>query len=172
MSESEEPDWLAKGGEAVRRELLPLVTAVDQIVRDARLAKASGGPALPTVQRVALAVDAAMREILPARMDATAQPATLEVSVAFPAVIIGSGGVTLPPMRLGGQGTVQDRRAVTAGHLLIVVILWLLVLVGPEAIMKANLSSGATAMLDAYYGAIAAIAVAVTIDYLQKRSGG
>lgn len=109
MSESEEPDWLAKDGEAVRRELLPLVRAVDQIVRDARLAKASGGPALPTVQRVALAVDAAMREILPARMDATAQPATLEVSVAFPAVIIGSGGVTLPPMRLGGQGTVQDR---------------------------------------------------------------
>ena len=111
-----------------------------------------------------------MREILPARLDATAQSVTVEVSVAFPAVIVGSGGVTLPPMRLGGQGTVQDRRTVTGGHLLIMVILWLLVLVGPEAIMKANLPSGATAMLDAYYGAIAAIAVAVTIDYYQKRS--
>ena len=71
---------------------------------------------------------------------------------------------------MAGKG--RSRTAVTAGHLLIVVILWLLVLVGPEAIMKANLSSGATAMLDAYYGAIAAIAVAVTIDYLQKRSSG
>ena len=35
---------------------------------------------------------------------------------------------------------------------------------------KANLSSGVTTMLDAYYGAIAAIAVAVTIEYYQKRS--
>ena len=51
-------------------------------------------------------------------------------------------------------------------------ILWLLVLVGPEAITKANLSSGATGTLDAYYGAIAAIAVAVTIDYYQERSSG
>lgn len=63
------------------------------------MAKASGGPPLPIVQRVALAVDAAMREILPARLDATAQPATVEVSVAFPAVIVGSGGVT----RRGGH---------------------------------------------------------------------
>ncbi len=54
--------------------------------------------------------------------------------------------------------------------MLVLVILWLLVLVGPAAIMKANLSSGATTMLDAYYGATAAIAVAVTIDYYQIRT--
>lgn len=163
---------LAHGGDAVRRQIEQLVQGAEQFVRDARRAKTSGGLALPFVQRVALAVDAAIREILPARLDATAKPATVEVSVAFPAVIVGSGGVTLAPMRLGGQATVQDRRAVTAGHLLIMVILWLLVLVGPEAIMKANLSSGATTMLDAYYGAVAATAVAVTIDYYQKRSSG
>ena len=63
----------------------------------------------------------------------------------------------------------QERRSVIDGHLLIMVILWLLVLVGPEAIMKANLSSGATTMLEACYGAIAAIAVAVTFRYLDKR---
>jgi hypothetical protein len=154
VSENEEPGWPA--------ELVPIVRAVDQFVRDARLAKASGGPALPIVQRVALAVDATMREILPARLDATARPATVEVSVAFLAVIVGTGGVTLPRIRISGQGKVQDRRAVIAGQVLIMVILWLLVLVGPAAIMKANLSSGATTMLDAYYGAIAAIAVAVT----------
>ncbi len=83
---------------------MPVVRAVDQFLRDARRAKASGGPALPIVQRVALAVDAAMREILPARLDATAQPVTLEVSVAFPAVITVSGGLALSRSGLAGKG--------------------------------------------------------------------
>ena len=164
MSENEEPGWSA--------ELVPIVRAVDQFVRDARLAKASGGPSLPIVQRVALAADAAMREILPARLDANVQPATFEGSVAFPAVIVGSGGVMLSPIRISGQGTVQDRQAVIAGQQLVIVILWLLVLVGPAVIMKANLSSGATTMLDAYYAAVAATAIAVTADYCQKRRNG
>jgi hypothetical protein len=123
-------------------ELVPVVRDVDQFLRDAHRAKARGGPALTIVQRVTLAVDAAMREILPARLDATAQPVTLEGSVAFPAVITVNGGLALPPIRFGGHGTVQDRRAVIVGRVLVLVILWLLVLVGPAAIMKANLSSG------------------------------
>ena len=159
MSENEEPGWSA--------EMVPIVRAVDQFVRDARLAKASGGPTLPIVQRVALAVDAAMREILPGRLDANVQPATLEGSVAFPAVIVGSGGVMLPPIRIGGQGRVQDRQAVIAGQRLVMVILWLLVLVGPAVIIKANLSSGATTMLDAYYATVAATAIAVGCIFLR-----
>jgi hypothetical protein len=50
--------------------------------------------------------------------------------------------------------------------------LWLIVLVGPAVIMKANLSSGATSMLDAYYATVAATAIAVTADYCQKRRNG
>lgn len=48
MSENEEPDWLAelaKGGEALRRQIEPIVHAAQQFVRDARRAKISGGPA-------------------------------------------------------------------------------------------------------------------------------
>jgi hypothetical protein len=70
MSEDNEPDWLAElaeGGEALRRQVEPIVQAADQFVRDARRAKASGGPALPFAQRLALAVDAGMRELLPSR---------------------------------------------------------------------------------------------------------
>jgi len=113
VSEDSEPDWLAelaKGGEALRRQVEPLVQAAEQFVRDSRRAKTSGGPALPFAQRVALAVDAGLRELLPARMDAIVHPATLETSVAFPAptVITGSGGVALPKMSLSGQGTVEN----------------------------------------------------------------
>jgi hypothetical protein len=109
-----------------------------------------------------------MREILPARLDATVQPATLEVSVSFPAVIVCSG-VTLPPMGFAGQGTVQDRRAVIAGQVLVLVIMWLLVFVAPAVIAETNLSSGTETTLDAYYGAYAALAVGITIRYLDKR---
>jgi hypothetical protein len=173
VSESEEPDWLAKGGEALRRELLPLVRGVDQIVREARLAKASGGPALPLVQRIALIVDSSLNEWLstgerPVVHQATAA-LTVNVTMSATATVTASGGLAMRRMGLAGQGTVQNRRSVIGGHLLIMVILWLLVLVSPAAIMKANLSSGAATMLDAYYGAVAATAVAVTIDYLQKR---
>jgi hypothetical protein len=67
MSEdNEEPDWLAelaKGSEALRRQVEPIVQSAEQFVRDARRAKADSGPALPFAQRVALAVDAGMREL-------------------------------------------------------------------------------------------------------------
>jgi hypothetical protein len=47
VSGSEEPGWsaeFAKISDAMRREVQPIVKAVEQIVRDARLAKASCGP--------------------------------------------------------------------------------------------------------------------------------
>ena len=148
---------------------MPIVRAVDQFVRDARMAKASGGPALPIVQRVALAVDAAVREIMPARLDATAQPATVEGSVAFPAVIVGSGGLALPRVGIAVQGTVRDRRSVTAGQVLVLVVVWLLVLVMPVAIADTNLSPETQQTLDAYYGAVAALAAGLTFYILDKR---
>ena len=49
MSEDNEPDWLAelaKGGEALRRQIEPIVQAAEQFVRDSRQAKTTGGPAL------------------------------------------------------------------------------------------------------------------------------
>ena len=171
MSEEIEPDWLAElamGGQALRAQLEPIVQAAQQFVRDARRAKASGRPALPFAQRVALAVDAGLRELLPARMDADVRPVTLEASVAFPAVIVASGGLVLSPVSIAGQGTVQDRRAVIAGQVLVLLIVWLLVLVLPVAIAMAGLSPDTQLILDTYYAALLAIAVEVTRRCLDK----
>jgi hypothetical protein len=113
MSENEEPDWLAelaKGGEALRRQVEPIVQAAEQFVRDARQAKASdGGPALPFAQRVALAVDAGMRELLPTPVHAVVHPGTLSVSVSFPLpTITVSGSLPLPPARMVAFGEVAS----------------------------------------------------------------
>jgi hypothetical protein len=116
MSENEEPDWLAelaKGGEVLRRQIEPIVQAAEQFVRDSRRAKTDGGPALPFAQRVALAVDAGLRELLPARMDADVRPVTLEASVVFPTPIVFTGSVALPPFRVSGQMAAEDPRG---GH--------------------------------------------------------
>lgn len=171
MSEENEPDWLAelaKGGEAVRAQIEPILQAAQQFVRDAQRAKTSRGPALPFAQRVALAVDAGLRELLPARMDADVRPVTLEASVTFPAVIVASGGLVLSPMSIAGQATVQDRRAAIAGQVLVLVIVWLLVLVLPVAIAMSGLSPGTQLILDIYYAALPAIAVEITRRCLDK----
>jgi len=171
MNEDKEPDWLAepaKGGEALRAQIEPILQAAQQFVRDAQRTKAYGGLALPFAQRVALAVDAGLRELLPARMDADVRPVTLEASVAFPAVIVASGGLMLSPMSIAGQGTVQDRRAVIAGQVLVLVIVWLLVLVLPVAIAMAGLSPDTQLILDTYYAALPAIAVEITRRRLDK----
>jgi hypothetical protein len=108
MNEENEPDWLAelaKGSEALRRQVEPIVQAAEQFVRDARRAKADGGPALPFAQRVALAVDAGMRELLPTPVHAVAHPGTVSVSVPFPTITV-SGSLALPPMRMVGLGDV------------------------------------------------------------------
>lgn len=61
MTENEQPDWLAelaKGGEGLQREAMRIVMAAEQF--------AAGGHARPLAQRITRAVDAAMRELLPA----------------------------------------------------------------------------------------------------------
>ena len=154
MSEDEEPDWLAelaKGSEALRRQVEPIVQAAEQFVRDARRAKISGGPALPFAQRVALAVDAGIRELLPAHERSVVHELTLSTRVGTWAALTGvgtlagarvgaaavlsgvgtltgSGSVALPPLRVSGQLTVQDRRGVLAamsdGQIVFLVLVW------------------------------------------------
>lgn len=149
MSENREPDWLgelAKGGEALRRQVEPIIQAAEQFVRDARRAKTSGGPALPFAQRVALAVDAGLRELLPspeslvidcvvyarvATAAATAFSPTVNATatVAGEGTVTASGSVVLPPMSFSGQGTVEDQRGrfagMSAGQIVAVVLVWL-----------------------------------------------
>jgi hypothetical protein len=134
MSEDEEPDWLvelAKGGEALRRQIEPIVQAAEQFVCDARRAKISGGPALPFAQRVALAVDAGIRELLPAHERSMVHGLTLSTGVGTAAALTGvgtmagarvgaaavlsgvgtltgGGSVALPPLRVSGQMTVEN----------------------------------------------------------------
>ncbi len=123
MNENNEPDWLAelaKGGEALRRQIKPIVQAAEQFVRDSRQAKTSGGPALPFAQRVALAVDAGIRELLPAR-EPVVHEVTLSTTVIGTASLTGVGTVTargsiaLPQMGIAAQGTVEDRRGWLTG---------------------------------------------------------
>lgn len=112
MSESNEPDWLAelaKSGEALRRQAEPIVQAAEQFVRDARQAKASGGgPALPFAQRLALAVDAGMRELLSPCPIAHQRTAALTVPVTFAVVakVAASGGFALSPVVFVSDGDV------------------------------------------------------------------
>jgi hypothetical protein len=173
MSENEGPDWLAelaKGGEALRRQIEPLVQAAEQFVRDSRQAKTSGGPALPLAQRMALAVDAGLRELLPARMDADVRPVTIEVSVAFPAVIVASGGLVLSPMSIAGQGTVEDRpsglAALSDGQIVVLVLVWLFASVLP--LLGSALPPELQAMLSDSYATFA-FALSITWRIRDKR---
>jgi hypothetical protein len=111
MSENQERDWLAelaKGGEVVRRQIEPIVQAAEHFVSDARRAKTTGR-ALPFAQRVALAVDAGMRELLPTPVHAVAHPGTVSVSVSVPLpTITVSGSLALPAMRMVASGDVAS----------------------------------------------------------------
>jgi hypothetical protein len=117
VSKSEEPDWLAelaKGGDAVRRQIEPIVQAAEQFVRDSRRAKTTGGPALPFAQRVALAVDAGVRELLPPSERHVVHHSNIIGTAAIVGMaavagkVTGTVGLALPPMRFAGQGTVQE----------------------------------------------------------------
>ena len=137
MSDDEEADW----GDGMRREVEPIVKAFDQFLRDARKAKTSGGPALPLVQRVALMADASLRELLSSGERPVAHQATAALAVNVAA------GVTArqrhaPRLGVSGQMAEPNCRRRIDVYQLVVVVLWLLVLVGPEAIAKANLSWG------------------------------
>jgi hypothetical protein len=172
MSGNEEPDWLAElanSGEALRRQVEPIVQAAEQFVRDARRAKINGGPALPFAQRLALAVDAGVREFLPTPLHAVAHPVTLEVSVAFPAAIVFSGSVALRPARIAGEVTVEGPTsglaAFSDGQIVFLVLVWLYAFVLPW--FGAALPPEFHAVLSDHYATIA-IALAITWRMLDK----
>jgi len=172
MSEENEPDWLAelaKGGEALRRQIEPIVQAAEQFVRDSRRAKTAGEPALPFAQRVALAVDAGIRELRPAPMRAVAHPGTVGVSVAGPTAIAFSGSVALRPFRVAAQGTVENRptglAALSDGQIVFLVLVWLYAIVLPW--FGSALPPEFHAMLSDSYATIA-IALGITWRLLDK----
>jgi len=125
MSESEEPDWLAE----LAKELFE---GAEQFVRDAGRGTTSGvGPVPPLQQRLARAVDAAMRELAPARQPVTHQrtaaltitpifgatptathrrTAALTITPIFgaTATVAASLELALSPMRFSGQATVEN----------------------------------------------------------------
>lgn len=134
MSEDQEPDWLAelaKGGEELRRQAEPIVRAVQQFIRDARQARAMGDAPLPFTQRIALAVDAGIRELLLPREPAILHlashgtlPATAGLSgvgtlagvaAADAAALVGVRAIminacfTVAPVRFAAQGTREKR---------------------------------------------------------------
>lgn len=154
MSESEEPNWpaeLAQSGEAMRRQVEPILEAVQQFVRDAQLAKVMRGPALPFVQRMALAFDAGIRELLPppepvgrhvTPPGAIFSAASLSgvgtlTGMAFPGAaslsgegtLTFTGSIALPPARVSGQMTVEARptgfAAFSDGEKVAFVLVWL-----------------------------------------------
>jgi hypothetical protein len=200
MSGNDEPHWaadLATGGETLRRQVQPIVQAVQQFVRDAHQAKTSGGHALPFVQRAALAVDAAIRELLPAGEPGTAVAAvelsgcgTLTGPRLGPAVVLsGVGAMTvggsfaLPSIRFVAGADVanaSDDAAVVAqvqrsalavlsyGQLLVLVLLWLTVLVIPAAVWRTDVSPGTAVMVDAYDAILAELAVKVTFSIVDN----
>ena len=173
MSENEEPDWLtelAKGGEALRRQMEAIVQAAEQF--------AANRPARPLARRITRAVDAALHELTSApepvvhNMTFHAGLATAS-AVALAPTITAVGSIVLPKMRVSGQITVQNRVRGQAerdiGYILALVLLWLVVLAVPAAVMATDLSPGAQVMLDAYDAILAELAVKITFRVLDKR---
>jgi hypothetical protein len=116
MSENDEPDWqaeLAKGGDAVLGQIEQLVQSARRFLRDGRQAMASGGPVPPLQDRVVRAVSAAVRELAPARQPVI-QPVLLPATVIGQSSLTGmgtitaTGGITMAPMRVSGQATVEN----------------------------------------------------------------
>jgi hypothetical protein len=192
MNEENEPDWLAelaKGGDAVRRQVEPIVQAAQQFVRDAQLAKASRGPVLPFAQRVALAVDAGMREFLPERKPPVAHlmTAALVVTPSFTATVRrtpAAAALTVLPVFGGSQGEVaaatetvtvevrdsrQGLAGLNYGQWLALVLIWLVVLGIPAAIADANLAPQVAVMVDAYDAILAELAVKITFRTFDSR---
>jgi hypothetical protein len=154
-----------QGHVAMWRQIEPIVQAAQQFVRDARRARTSCGPVLPFAQWVALAVDASIRELMPPRepvvhvtlSDMGAAASTL----AMAGLATASGSAAMPSVR------VQAERS--AGQILALVLLWLVVLAVPAAVMAADLPPEAQVMLDAYDAIFAALAVKITFRVLDER---
>jgi hypothetical protein len=141
MSEREEPDWLAevaRGGDAVRRQIELLVQGAQEFVRDGQRASVSGGPVPPFQYRVVRAVSAAMRELVPAaghpvRYGSFSGHGSMTgtvfgtSSITGTATVMASGSVTLPAMRVAGQMTVKNPASglveLSCGQILALVLL-------------------------------------------------
>jgi hypothetical protein len=190
MSENEEPDWLAelaKGGDAVRRQIELLVQGAQQFVRDGQQGTASGGPVPPFQQRVVRAVGAAVRELGSARQPVVHQrSAALNVNVAVTATaaVATAGGLALNPtvfVSSGDVATASEDSAVKVpgpsrgadsaayGQVLFLVLLWLVVLLTPLVVMDSKLSPGTKEILIAYDGIFANLAVAITFKLIEQR---
>jgi hypothetical protein len=126
MSEDKEPDWLAelaKGGEAMRRQMESIVQAAEQL--------AARGPGRPLAQRITRAIGAGMRELTtaterPVVRDANVQGVAAGVSViAGVGTVTASGSVVLPRMGFAGEGTVQEPDLIerNLGRILALVVL-------------------------------------------------
>lgn len=138
--ERDEPDWLAelaRGGESVRRQALPIVRAARQFVDEARAAQANTGSPLPLAQQVALAMDAGIRQVIATvqgegmgRVVYGSANLTLGLSVVASAdVIRATEQAHVVILEESGKATDElsrQGRAVRAGHLLALVLVWLL----------------------------------------------
>jgi hypothetical protein len=121
MSENEKPDWLgelAKGGEALQREAMRLVKAAEEL--------AASGPARPLARRIVRAMGASLRELAapePAAANVTVTAGLATASAA--AMVTAVGSVTLPKMRISGEGTVQQPDLIerNLGRILALVVL-------------------------------------------------
>jgi hypothetical protein len=166
-----------QGSEALRRQVEPIVQAAEQFVRDARRAKTNGGPGLPFAQRLALAVDAGVRELVPAGERPVVHDVPLNDGgaavdrLAVVMTITGSGGVVLPKVGLRGQGTAESHRsglaALSDGQIVFLVLVWLYAFVLPW--FGAALSPEFHAVLSDHYATIA-IALAITWRIRDKNS--
>ncbi len=141
MNENEEPDWLAelaKGGEALRRQMESIVQAAEQF--------AASGSARPLAQGITRAVG----ELLSAPKRPVAHQAIAELAVAVgaaaSATVTASGSLTLPPMVLVADGDVATASengtvevlgsrgglaALSDGQIVFLVLVWLYALVLP-----------------------------------------
>src|SRR5260370_6167076 len=122
MSENEQPDWLAEGSEALRRQMESMVTAEEQF--------AANRPAGPLARGITRAVDAALRELASApepvvhNVTVNAGLATAS-AVAVAPTITGAGSFALRPMRFAGEGTVKQPDVIerNLGRILALVLL-------------------------------------------------
>src|ERR1039457_6677000 len=130
-----------QGSEALRRQVEPIVQAVQQFAR------ADGWPVQPFPQRVARAMDAAIRELLapPPPPDVRSGSfvgyasgvgtVTGIASVTGVGTVTASGSVAMPPMRTAGQMTVKNRSSwivgLSDGQLVFLVLVWLIAFVVP-----------------------------------------
>jgi len=127
--QDQEPDWLAelaKGGDAVRRQIELLVQGAQQFVRDGQQGIVSGGPVPPFQQRVVRAVGAAVRELGSARqpvahqrsasLSSTCRLVSSTQMVTFRPASCGLSQTCCPPTcKLPDGGTTRSASTATGG---------------------------------------------------------